>query len=87
LEDNLGAGGQGRRVRRNRRRVAGEVDRDLELLGGHAAAVAPSQLCTSLIVERMPKDSNSWWLLQQYFGIVRSIDVGLPRGVQASASV
>lgn len=37
LEEELeGAGSAGRRVRRNRRRVAGEVDRDLELLGGWA---------------------------------------------------
>jgi hypothetical protein len=34
VEEELGAGSQGgRRVRRNRRRMAGEVDRDLELLG------------------------------------------------------
>lgn len=34
VEDELGgAAAMGRRVRRNRRRLAGEVDRDLELLG------------------------------------------------------
>ena len=34
VEEELGAGSQGGRwVRRNRRRMAGEVDRDLELLG------------------------------------------------------
>ncbi|KAL4436090.1 hypothetical protein ABPG77_005538 [Micractinium sp. CCAP 211/92] len=33
VEEDLEVGSQGRRVRRNRRRVAGEVDRDLELLG------------------------------------------------------
>lgn len=34
VEEDLAVGSlQGRRVRRNRRRVAGEVDRDLELLG------------------------------------------------------
>ncbi|PSC74230.1 acetolactate synthase [Micractinium conductrix] len=33
VEEELEVGSQGRRVRRNRRRVAGEVDRDLEVLG------------------------------------------------------
>ena len=38
VEEELG-GSLGRRVRRNRRRLAGELDRDLELLGAlrHAA--------------------------------------------------
>ncbi|EFN59802.1 hypothetical protein CHLNCDRAFT_133523 [Chlorella variabilis] len=43
VEDDLGVGSQGRRVRRNRRRVVGEMDRDLELLGQRFGVMAEFQ--------------------------------------------
>jgi hypothetical protein len=46
VEEELEVGAAGRRVRRNRRRVAGGLDRDLELLGGRLrmALVSPTFL-------------------------------------------
>lgn len=46
VEDDLELGAAGRRVRRNRRRVAGGVDRDLELLGGRLLSEIMRIHCT-----------------------------------------
>lgn len=54
VEEELEVGSQGRRVRRNRRRVAGEVDRDLELLGEPAHAVTGYLFSFGLTCEHLP---------------------------------
>lgn len=59
VEEDLAVGSlQGRRVRRNRRRVAGEVDRDLELLGQRFGVMDEYQPAPAAAVHRQQQQQQ-----------------------------